>query len=369
MQKSKLKLVVATVAALVAELVAPAFMGVAQAAPPPQFTQAFLRLDRHKALTATGGTVCATPSTVSAIYGDVEVTFPTQGVGTDFIVNATAANWTVTTTNLPATIMINTTPTAVVAWPGIGTATDVTGHTVRFPSGNLTQGVPYCFNFSDTSTLTNGSAGNSLQGAIHTRDNTGTPAIINETLYATAIIADDQIVVSAVVPPNFIFSLGGQTDAFTTNLDPLNIISTTGVTFSVITNAKSGWIGWIKDQYQGLASATAAYTIPTAGTVDGAPTTLVANGATEGYVLDADLITDAAGGCTLAMDPEYDGTSTSMGGTLSSSFQPVAACTGVPPATSNGDTVKLIERATIAGGTPAGSDYVDVITVVAAGSF
>ena len=224
MQKSKLKLIVAAVAALVAEIVAPVFVGVAQAAPPPQFTQGYLRLDRHKAVTPTGGTVCATPSTASIIYGTLAVTFPTQ-VGTDFVVNATAANWTVTTTNLPA---------GSTAWVGIGTATNVTGHTVTFPSGNLTQGTQYCFNFSGTNTLTNGSAGNSLTGTLISRDNTATPAIINQTNYAESIIADDQIVVTAVVPPNFIFSMGGNTDAFTGNLDPLNIISTTGVSFSAI---------------------------------------------------------------------------------------------------------------------------------------
>jgi hypothetical protein len=360
MQKSKLKLVIAATAALLAEVVAPALTGIAQAAPPPQFTQGFVRLDRHKALTQTGGTICATPSTTSTIYGDFEITFPTQGTGTNFVVNATAANWTVTTTNLPA---------GATAWPGIATATNVTGHTVRFPSGNLTVATQYCFNFAAVNTLTNGSAGASLVGLMHSRDNTGTPAIINETNYALAVIADDQVVVSAVVPPNFIFTLGGNTDSFTANLDPANIISTTGVTFSVTTNAKSGWIGWIKDSQQGLYSVTASYKINTSGVIDGAPTTLVANSATEGYALDADLITDAAGGCTVAIDPEYNGAGTTQGGTLSANFQPVAACTGLPPATSNGDVVKLIERATIAGGTPAGSDYTDVITVVAAGNF
>lgn len=364
MQKPKVKLVVAAIAALAAELLAPALNGIAQAAPPPQFTQAYLRLDRHKALTATGGTVCATPSTTSAIYGDVEVTFPTQGTGTDFVVNSTAANWIVDSTALP---------TGSTFWPGMTSGTTaasaVTGHTVTWPSGNMTQGTFYCFHFTDTSTLTNGSAGNPLTGAIHTRDNTGTPAIINETLYATALIADDQIVVSAVVPPNFTFTLAGNTDAFTTNLNPSSIVSTTGVSYSISTNAKSGWISWFKSANAGLTSATASYTITSKGSIDATPTTLVANGALEDYVMDADIVTDAAGGCTVAIDAEYNGATTSDGGTISSNFQPSAACTGAAPATSNGDTVKLIERATIAGGTPAGSDYSDVITVVAAGNF
>lgn len=349
----KARLTIATLIALAVEAFVPAFGNIALASP-PQFSQAFLRLDRLKELTTTGGTVCATPTT-TATENDVEITFPTQ-TGTDFVVNATPGNWTVTTTNLPA---------GATAWPGIGTATAVSGHTVTFPSGDLTVSTQYCFNFTGTNTLTNGSAGNSLTGVIHTR--TSGPAVIDETNYAVGLVTDDQIVVSAVVPPTFVFALSGNTDTFPSNLDPTIIKSTAGRTVTVTTNAKAGWIGWVKDSQQGLFSADANYTIATSGTVDGAPTTLSTN--SEGFVLDADLTTDAAGGCTLAIDAEYDGTTTSEGGTLSANFQPFAACTGTPPATSNGDVVTLIERASIAGGTPAGSDYTDIITVVAAGNF
>jgi hypothetical protein len=170
-----------------------------------------------------------------------------------------------------------------------------------------------------------------------------------------------------VVPPTFVFALSGNTDTFPSNLDPAALKSTAGRTVSVTTNAKGGWIGWVKDSQQGLFSATANYTIPASGTVDGAPSTLTTG--TEGYVLDADLTTDAAGGCTVAIDAEYNGATTSAGGTLSANFQPFVACTGTAPATSNGDVITLIERASIAGGTPAGSDYTDIITVVGAGNF
>ncbi|HEY6736426.1 MAG TPA: hypothetical protein VI322_01790 [Candidatus Saccharimonadia bacterium] len=354
MSNQKLKLAIATIAALSAEVFAPMFSGTVSAAPPPQFTQSYLRLDRMKELTATGGTICAQPRT-TATEADFQITFPTQ-TGTDFVVNGTASNWTVTTSNLPA---------GSTAWPGINTATAVSGHTVTFPSNDLTVGTLYCFNFSGTNTLTNGSAGNSLTGFMHTR--TAGAAVIDETNYAVALITDDQIVVSAVVPPTFVFALSGNTDTFPSNLDPASIKSTAGRTFSITTNAKGGWIAWAKDSQQGLFSASANYTIPTSGTVDGTPSTLATN--SEGYVLDADMTTDAAGGCTVAIDAEYNGATTSAGGTLSANFQPVAACTGTAPATSNGDVITLIERASIAGGTPAGSDYTDTITVVAAGNF
>jgi hypothetical protein len=203
---------------------------------------------------------------------------------------------------------------------------------------------------------------------MHTRD--GSAVAINETNYAVAIIVNDQIVVSAVVPPTFVFALSGNVDTFPSNLDPANVLSTAGRTVSITTNAKGGWIGWVKDSQQGLYSTDANYKINTTGTVNGAPDTLVSN--TEGYVIDADMTNDAGGGCTVAIAAEYNGptgTPSVSGGTLSANFQPFASCTGAPPATSNGDIVTLIERASISGGTPAGSDYSDTITVVASGNF
>jgi len=175
--------------------------------------------------------------------------------------------------------------------------------------------------------------------------------------------------VSAVVPPNFTLTLDGNADAFPANLDPAVISATGGRTVSITTNAVGGWIAWVKDSQQGLYSTTANYTIPTTGTINATPNDLTAG--TEGYVLDVDLTTDAASGCTVAIDAEYSSASGNGGGTLSSNYQPIAACTrpGAPPGTSDGDVLTLIERAAIRGGTPAGSDYSDVITVVGAGNF
>jgi hypothetical protein len=314
-------------------------------------TNTSLRLDRMKATTATGGTVCTKPSTAS-IEDSVKVTFPTT-----FTVTATPANWTVTTTDLPG---------GTSAWPGIGTATNVTGKVVTFPSTDLTVGTTYCFNFAGTTTLITGTAGNDIAGKVETF-NTG--AVIDSANFATSVVSNDQIIISAVVPPIFSFILNGNTDAFTTDLSSTSVVSTAGRTASVATNAKNGWVTWVKSANAGLNSVSTGQAIPTAGTLDDTPTTLTPG--TSQYVLDVDVTTDSAVGAGtvsqgVAYGAEYNGTTTSQGGTLSSSvFQPVAASDG----TTGGDVLTLIERATVSAVQAAANDYTDTLTVIAAGRF
>ncbi len=313
------------------------------------FQQAYLRLDRMKASTATSGLVCAKPATTGT-EADVQVAFPTG-----FTVNTTAANWTVTTTNLPS---------GATAWVSIATATAVSSQTVTFPSGDLVVGTLYCFNFSGTNTLTTGTAGNSKTGTITTR--TGAAATIDSSTYAVAVITDDQIVVSAVVPPIFTFSLSGNTDSFTADLSTTTT-STSGRTTTVATNASNGWVQWVKSLNAGLTSATTSETIATAGSVDDSPTDLAS---VTGYVLDVNITTDSATGDgtvsqAAGYGAEYDGTNTTSGGTLSAIFQPIAASNG----TTDGDVLTLIERAKITAVQAAATDYTDTLTVVAAGRF
>ena len=355
---------------LIAELSLPLFASLPASAATPPFALSYLRTNRHLALAATGGTVCATtPATTPGTETSLKITFPTvpTGITTGYVVNATAANWTTTVTNLPA---------GAAAWPGIGTATNVTGKIVTFPSGALLASTNYCFNFSGTSTLTNASAGNSFKAYLGTY-NVGS-SLLMQTEFGLAVVDGttkfDQYAITATVPPIFIFFLESSIDSFPTDLDPTFVSVSSGVNFDITTNAKGGWIAWVKDSQQGLFSSTANYTIPTSGIVDGFPTTLAAG--TEGYVLASDVAIDAAGGCTVVSAPEYDKTNgviaanqAKAGSTLSSNFQPVSSCTGVAPATSNGDKVLLTERASISGGTPAGTDYSDILTVVAAGNF
>ncbi len=316
--------------------------------------QAYVRPDRLKASTATTGLVCAKPQTTSSTNVDVQVTFPSG-----FTVSGTAGNWTVTTTNLPS---------GSSAWPGISGATPtISTQTVTFTYASnqtLTAGTLYCFNWSNSAALTTSTAGNDKTGTITTR--TTAAATIDTASYALSIVSDDQIVVTATVPATFSFSLSGNTDTFTGNLSTTTT-STSGKTVTIATNAAAGWVAWVKSANAALNSAGTGATIATAGSIDDAPTDLASS---TGYVLDVNITTDSGTGTGTVTQAsgygaEYNGTNTTSGGTLSTTFQPIAASNG----TTDGDVLTLIERAKISAVQAAATDYTDTLTVVAAGRF
>lgn len=314
-----------------------------------QLTEAYLRLNRLTASTATGGTVCARVATTGSTDANVEVTFPSG-----FTVNSTAGNWTVTTTNLPA---------GTTAMPGVATATNVTGQTVRFPISDISSGATtYCFNFAASSTLTTSTAADDKTGTITVTDS-GNSAI-DSGAYATSIVSSDQITVTATVPSTFSVSFDSNSQSLGT-LSTSSVVSGTGVGITVGTNAANGWIGWVLSANAGLDSTTTGDTIDTIGTVDDSPDTLSTG--SEGYVLDADLTTDSgsAGSGTVTLDAEYNGTTTSAGGTLSTTYTEFASADGP----TDGDVITLIPRVTISGLTQAATDYTDTLTVVVAGIF
>jgi len=191
-------------------------------------------------------------------------------------------------------------------------------------------------------------------------------ATIESSGYALSIVSDDQIVVSATVPATFTFTLSGNTDSFTSNLST-SITSTSGRTVTIATNAASGWVAWVKSANAGLNSSSTGATISTAGTVNDTPEDL---DSVNGYVLDVDITTDHGTGTgTVQQNPgygdEYAGADTTEGGSLSTTFQPIAECTG----TTAGDVLTLTERAKITAVQAAATDYADTLTVVAAGRF
>lgn len=330
------------------------------------FAMASVRYDRLKAVTNTGGRVCFKPSTTNAsqTVASVKVTFPTTS-GTDYVVSTTVANWATDTTQLDA---------GQTALPAINNAgITVSGKAVTFPLTTpavLSSATLYCFNFGRTTLpLTTSSAGatETIQGTVATQ--TSAPALIDSTTFAQSIISDDSVVVSAVVPPSFTFVLSGNTDAFTSNLSTTSVVSTSGRTVQITTNAYSGWVVWVKDLNNSgssgaLKSATAGNYMINGTTAPGAASHTLTPGG-EDYGLGVTVNTDAAGGGTVSVNPAYDGTANKAGSLDPTQFRPVASASG----TANGDIINLNERATIASMTPAASDYTDTMTVVGAGQF
>jgi hypothetical protein len=340
-------------AALVAVSVVQVFL-TATPAEAANFQQIYVRPDRLAASTATTGLVCAQPQTTSAVNVDVQITFPAG-----FTVSTTAGNWTVTTTNLPS---------GASAWPGIAAATPtIATQTVTFTyasSQTLTAGTLYCFNWSNSAALTTSTAGNDKTGTITTR--TTAAATIDTSTYALSIISNDQIVVTASVPATFSFTLSGNTDTFSGALSTTTS-STTGRNVTIATNAASGWVAWVKSANAALSSVSTGASIATAGSVDNTPTDLAS---ATGYVLDVNITTDSGVGTGTVSQAsnygaEYNGTNATSGGTLSTTFQPIAAANG----TTDGDILQLIERAKITAVQAAAADYTDTLTVVAAGRF
>lgn len=310
-------------------------------------SQAMVRFDRMQVSTPTTGTVCAKPTTVASTEATVQVTFPTG------YTLGTAANFTVSTTNLGW-------PTSAAIWPGIGTATNVTGQVVTFPSGDLTSGTTlYCFNWTNTAAVTvQSGAASSNTGTISTF--TSTPTLIDSSGYSTASVTGDQITVTASVPSTFSFALSANTDALGVLSSSAIVSSPTPRTATVSTNAKNGWMVWAKDSNTGLNSATASKTI--ASTTPGSNSTLSIG--SEGY--NTGVTSSQVGGSgTITVAAPFVGTGTGQGGGLDTTLRPLATSNG----TANTAVLTLKNNAEISPITPAATDYTDVLTVIGAGLF
>lgn len=314
----------------------------------------YLKLNRIKTGQTTDMRLVFTTSASPGTVAKVQITM------TGFTVNVTQ------TVSSASCVLAGTNGgvSGATALPGSLTATgdNTTKKIIISGVTTLAASTKYCVDITSSSAVTNPTSGN-YTAPIETE--TSGAAALDTTTVGTNIIADDQIVVSAVVPPSFTIALGANVDSLGT-INPGTRSLSSGVTVTITSNASQGWIAWVKSLNVGLKSATASnYTIATSGTIDGAPTLIAANA--DGYVLDVIKTTDFAGGGTVTIDPEYNdgGAPTTTGGTLSTTLQPIASSTG----TAGGDVLTLKELAAVASTTPAANDYTDTLTVIGAGNF
>ncbi|MBX4197496.1 hypothetical protein KW801_02995 [Candidatus Saccharibacteria bacterium] len=313
-------------------------------------TNTYVRLNRLKAAQTTSFRLQF--RTVSA--GATSLTLDFNG--------ADATTWTGSSGSVNATQTTNTatcaSETGDTALPGSlsasGSGAVVTISSITALSATTT----YCVDLTSSSAVTNATA-----GEYHPVLTVGS----DSTTVALRTIAEDQIVVTATVPPSFNFQFNNTTaDAFG-NLVTAGS-STSGKTITLTTNANSGWVVWAKSLNGGtkgsLKSVAAGnYFITSGSSLGSASHTL--GSSVEDYGLAVTINTDASGGGTVALDAAYDGTSTKLGVLDSQNYRPVASANG----TTTGDIINVLERASITGATPAANDYTDTITFIGAGNF
>jgi hypothetical protein len=321
-------------------------------------TTSYIRLNRLKATQTTSfrlqfRTVGSGATSVAINFNGVD---STTWTGTSGLVNATQ-------TAASATCATETGDTGL---PGSLTASG-SGSTITISSVTaLSATTTYCVDLTSATAVTNAAA-----GEYHPIVTVGS----DTTTLSIRTISDDQVVITATVPPTFNFVItGGNTDTFSANLSTGSVVSTNGKAVTITTNAASGWITWVKSlngssgaSTKGALKSSSAsnYTIPTTNAnVLGSVSHTLTPGS-EDYGLGVTITTDSAGGGVVALDAAYDGTSTKAGVLDPNNFRAVASANG----TTNGDTITLTERATIQGGTPAANDYTDTLTIIGAADF
>jgi hypothetical protein len=340
------------------------------------FTNVSMRHSRMAISVATSSTdpilVILRPITVASELS-VGIAF-----ASGYTVDSTYTNITVSVASLPATYHGQ----AVSAVPGIGSAaTAVSNQNVTFAATDMTVGTTYGFYI--TGGITNPATTGQKISKISTHSD-GSPDFTN---YADAIDASriaayivdnngaatdsDQIVVTARVAPTYTLVLSAYAITLDTALSSVEYPggpqngSVPAVTATATTNANNGHVIWMKaNSASGLTSTVAGASIAFAGSpADNTPNTLSAG--TEGVVVDVDLTTNGSG--SLAIASEFNGASTSAGGTPSTTFQEIASATG--PVGGTGDVVTVIPRVAISSTTQSADDYTNTLTVIGAGNF
>ena len=205
----------------------------------------------------------------SAAPDDVRVAFKTTATAgaTGFTINFNGADTTTWTGSSGAVATSGMTVTAVAGCDVSSTAAggsptaSGSGSTLTVSSVTaLSANTEYCWDITKAST---GVVTTPTAGEYHPVI-TETGGATDSTTVALRVVSNDQITVNATVTPSFNFAISGcasNTDSFTTALSSSAVVSTTGCTITVNTNAKNGWFAWAKDANTGLTSASASHTI------------------------------------------------------------------------------------------------------------
>jgi hypothetical protein len=308
----------------------------------------FANTPKAFASTMTKASVLETDMIAAASSGTVYVDFKAGAADSSSTLTVNFTGFTVNATQSISTGTCAAVFSGASPLPTTGTLSAAGATTIVTVSSvnNLTSGTQYCFALTSSTALTNPVVGN--YNAIAITDGTDT------TTVGVDVVSNDQISVTASVPPSFTLAFGGNSDTLGA-LSKSSATSSTGVTLTVTTNAASGWGLWAEDTNAGLSSTAASHTIATAAT--GSNFNFASHTNAENYGL----------GVLAADNPtaNYSDSGSTGSGLSTSVYNEIASNT--TPSAGSAEVVK--ELANISGTTPAAVDYGDTITIVGAGSF
>lgn len=147
------------------------------------FNGTYIRLDKMTENTSPGRVLVTANTNVADVEDAVRVI-----AGSGWSISGTASNFTTSTTGLPD---------GVSAWPGIGTASAVSGQTITFPSSNLTANTVYGFYITGGFTTNPGAGSGSghlwqvitrVGGTNSSEATLSVPTIVNDSISVTATV-------------------------------------------------------------------------------------------------------------------------------------------------------------------------------------
>jgi hypothetical protein len=313
----------------------------------------YVRLNRMTAATDSSLRIVFTTSSGSTTEDNIKIDFGAAwGSATGSVLNGAQ---TVTSGSCAS-------ETGATALPGTLSATGASASSTITVSGvtNLAASTAYCVDLTSSNAVHNPTTGE-YYAIVTTQTST---TVDDSAKIALRVVTNDSITVTATVPPTFNFALDANTTAFTADLTPGTKRTTTARTVTINTNAKTGWITWLRNAdtnglYSAGVNANIAPTTPgTAVNVDAAPNT-------EQYVWGVTATSQVAGVGTTSLISAYDATGANEGSGVDNAYRQVASGSG----TSQDAVLTLVSAATISPITPAASDYTDIVQVIGAGNF
>lgn len=149
------------------------------------FTSALIRPSTHTVGQTPLPILISVKTTTAAAEDSIKITIPSE-----YSRSSTASDYTVTSALLPD---------GYQAWPGIGTATNVSGTQVTFPSGNLQTGITYGFYL--TGGITSNPAAVSQAESVWQIESFAAGSQVDITSVTVPVESSSNVNVTATVPP------------------------------------------------------------------------------------------------------------------------------------------------------------------------